>query len=119
MELLQGIFKFKNSFVLITSYFNCGNSNWPIPRARVKASTPFCELKQLIKTLTHILQNSDTCIDLVFTKEPHLVMESGVDSFPCSKCYHQFVFAKVNLKLEYLLPYERKHLNYNKAERFH
>ena len=44
-------------------------------------------------------------------------MESGVHSFPCSKCHHQFVFAKMNLKPEYLLPYEREHMNYNKAEK--
>ena len=44
-------------------------------------------------------------------------MEKGAYSSPCNKCQHQVVSAKMNLKSEYLLPYERKLLNYNKAEK--
>ena len=72
-ELLQDIFKLKSSFVLITGDFNCRNSNWhlgdPItPQgARVKALTSSYGLNQLIKTPANLLQNSATCIDLVFT----------------------------------------------------
>ena len=119
-ELLQGIIKVKSYFVLITSDFNCRNSNWFLgdpatPQgALVESLTSFYELKQLIKTLTHLLRNSDTCIDLVFTKEPH---ESHVHIAPGSTCHHQVVVvvAKMNLKST-LFTYERVLLNNNKAE---
>ena len=51
--------------------------------SRVKALTPFYGLQQLIKTPRHLFQNSATCIDLVFAKQPHLVMKIGVPSLLC------------------------------------
>ena len=122
-ELLQDIFKLKSSFVLITGDFNCRNSNWylgdPVtPQgARVEALTFFYGLNQLIKTPTHLLQNSATCIDLVFTNQPHLVMDSGVRSSLSSTCHHEIVFAKLNLKVEYPPPYERVFRDYSRAEK--
>ena len=73
-------------------------------------------MNQLIKTPTHLLQNSATRIDLVFTNQPHLVMESGVHSFLSSTCHHEIVFAKLNLKVEYSPPYERVFWNCSKAD---
>ena len=122
-ELLQDIFKLKSSFVLITGDFNCRNSNWylgdPVtPQGvRVEALTYFYGLNQLIKTPTHLLQNSATCIDLVFTNQLHLVMESGVHSSLSSTCHHETVFAKLNLKVEYPPPYERVFRDYSKADK--
>ena len=122
-ELLQDIFKLKSSFILITGDFNCRNSNWylgdPVtPQgARVEALTSFYGLNQLIKTPTHLLQNSATCIDLVFINQPHLVMESGVHSSLSSMCLHEIVFAKLNLKVEYSPPYERVFWDYSRAEK--
>ena len=118
-EHLQDIFK--SSFVLITVDFNCRNSNLylgdPVtPQgARAETLTPFHGLNQLIKTPTHLLQNSATCIDLVFTYQPHLVMESGVHSSLSSTCHHEIVFAKLNLKVEYLPPYESVFWDYSRA----
>ena len=93
-ELWQNIFKLKSSFVLITGDFNHRNSNWylgdPVtPQgAHVKALTSFYGLNQLIKNPTHLLQNSVTCVDLVLTNQPHLVMESGVHNSLSSTCHH-------------------------------
>ena len=38
-------------------------------------------LKQLTQELTHILTDSSSCIDLLFTSQPNLIMES-VESIP-------------------------------------
>ena len=122
-ERLQDIFKLKSSFVLTTGDSNCKNFNWylgdPVtPQgARVEALTSFYGLNQLIKTPTHLLQNSATCIDLVFTNQPHLVMESGVHRSVSSTCHHQIVFAKLNPKVEYPPPYERVFWGYSRAEK--
>ena len=108
---------------MITGDFNYKNSNWylgdPVtPQgARVEALTSFYGLNQLIKTPTHLLQNSATCIDLVFTNQPHLVMESGVHSSLSSTCHHEIVFAKLNLKVEYPPPYERIFWDYSRDDK--
>ena len=122
-ELLQDIFKLKSSFILNSGDFNCRNSNWylgdPVTRegARLKTLTSFYGLNQLIKTLTHLPQNSATCIDLVFNNQPHLVMESGVHSSLSSTCHHEIVFAKLNLQIEYTPPYERVIRDYSRADK--
>ena len=55
---------------------------------------------------THLLQHLATCIDLFFTNQPQLVMESGIHSSVCSMCHHQIFFAKLNMKVEYPPLYE-------------
>ena len=71
-------------------------------------------LEQIIKEPTLIV-DSLLCIDLVFTTQPNLVMESGVLSSLHSKCHHHMTFAKFNLKIHYPLPYEQEVWNYQKA----
>ena len=69
--------------------------------AHVEALTLFYGLRQLTKTPTRLLPNSTTFIDLVFNNQPHLVMESGGHSSPCSTNHHQMVFAKLIIKFKY------------------
>ena len=120
-ELLQDIFKLKSSFVLNTADFNFRNSNWylgdPVTAqgARVEALTSFYGLNQLIKSPTHLLQNSAKYIDLVFTNQSHLLMVSGVHSSLSSTCHHEIAFTKLNLKAEYPPPYERVFWDYSRA----
>ena len=64
-------------------------------------------LHQLIQEPTHILNSLSSCIDLIFTSEPNLAMESGVLSSPHPNYHHQVVFAKFNLSILYPPPYER------------
>ena len=54
-------------------------------------------VQQLIKEPTHILTDSSSCIDLLFTSQPNLVMESGVHS----SLHHQIIHAKINFKVHY------------------
>ena len=61
---------------------------------------------QLISELTHILQNSLSCIDLIFTDQPSLVVDSGVHSTLHENCPHQIIYCKLNLKIKYPPPYE-------------
>ena len=55
-------------------------------------------LSQIIKEATHLLESSSSCIDLIFTTQPNLVVESGVHSSLYPNCHHQIVFAKFNLQ---------------------
>ena len=52
---------------------------------------------------------------MIFTSQSNLVMESGVYSSLHPICHHQIVFAKINLKVYYPLPYEREIWHYEKA----
>ena len=63
---------------------------------------------------THTLNFPSSCIDLISTSQPNLVMESGVH---LSHLYIQFViiFAKFNLSILYLPPYKRTVWFYKKA----
>ena len=72
-------------------------------------------LKQLIQEPTHILSDSSPYIDLIFTSQPNLVMESGVYSSLHENCHHQLIYAKINLKVFYPPPYERKMRHYQSA----
>ena len=51
----------------------------------------------------HIIGDSSSCIDLTFTTQPDLVMESGIHSSFHSNCHHYVTFAKFNLKINYPL----------------
>ena len=48
-------------------------------------------LQQIITEPTHILDNSSSCIDLIFTSQPNLITESGVYPSLHPNCHHQLV----------------------------
>ena len=72
-------------------------------------------LNQLIQEPTHILNSLSSCIDLLFTSQPTIVMESGIHSSLHSYYHHQIVFAKFTLSIFYPPPYERTIWYYEKA----
>ena len=72
-------------------------------------------LQQIIKEPTHIIGDSSSYIDLIFTTQPNLVMESGVHSSLHPNCHHHITFAKFSLKIHYPPPYEREVWHYQKA----
>ena len=74
----------KNPYlIVILGDFNAKSSNWYkhdktiYECSKTEAITSQFGLKQLIQEPTHILSNSSSCIDLVFTSQPNVVMESG------------------------------------------
>ena len=74
-----------------------------------------CGLEQIIKEPTRIIGYSSLCVDLIFTTQPNLVMESRVHSSLHSNCHHHITFAKFNLKIHYPPPYKREVWHYLKA----
>ena len=79
-------------------------------------------LLQIIKEPTHILYNSRSCIDLIFTSQPNMVIDSGAHASLHSNCHHQIIYAKFDLKIFYPPPYERtvwhfKHASSNHIKR--
>ena len=72
-------------------------------------------LSQIITEATHILESSSSCIDLIFTTQPNLVVESGVHPSLHPNCHHQIVFAKFNLQIYYPPPYPREIWHYKQS----
>ena len=92
---------------------NAKLSKWPkgdistIERGKIDILTSQFGLSQIIKEPTHTLENSSSCIELIFTTQPNMVLESGVHHSLYQNCYHQVIFSKFNLNIYYSPPYER------------
>ena len=82
---------------------------------RLESLTSLYGMKQLIAEPTHVLENSSSCIDLIFTNQSNLIMDAGVHPSLHSKRHHQVIYAKVNLQIEYPPPYTREIWDYGKA----
>ena len=59
-------------------------------------------LLQKIKEPTHIVDNSRSCIDLIFTSQPNMVIDSGVHASLHSNCHNQVIYAKFDLKIFFI-----------------
>ena len=70
------------------------------------------ELHQIINEPTYILENSSSCIDLIFTSQPNLSVESGTQPSLHPNCHHQIIYAKFNLEVLYPPPYTREVWHY-------
>ena len=82
----------------------------------IETITSHFGLHQLIHDPTHILGKSSSCIDLIFTSQPNMVVNSGVHSSLHANCYHQIVFAKFDLKVYYPPPYKSEVWHYQEAD---
>ena len=101
--------------------FNAKSSNWckadiiSLEGSMIDTIASSYGLNQLIQEPTHILSSPSSCIDLIFTSQPNLVMESGIHLSLHSNCHHQIVSVKFNLSIFYPPPYERTVWYYGKA----
>ena len=101
--------------------FNAKSKNWysqdktSFEGKTIESITSQFGLYQLINEPTHLLENSSSCIDLIFTSQPNLVVESGVHPSLHPNCHHQIVFAKFNLMISYPPPYSRDVWHYREA----
>ena len=50
-------------------------------------------MKQNITEPAHILENSASCIDLIFTNQPSIITDSGVHSSP-----HEIIYSDATIK---------------------
>ena len=73
-------------------------------------------ISHVINKPTHISQNFNSSIDLLFTNQQNLITDLGVHPSLHSNCHHQIIYRKFNLKTFYPPQYERhiwhdKHIN--------
>ena len=78
------------------SRYSKGSSTTEATKSRLLTSQ--FGLNQMINEPTYITKNSSTCIDLLFTSQTNLVIESGVHSSLHPNCHHQKFSAKFDLR---------------------
>ena len=71
---------------------------------------------QLIKEPKHMQTSVSSCIDLIFTDQPTLSLNSGVDASFHPNCHHQIVHSSFNLNIFYPPPYQRLIWDYKKTD---
>ena len=121
--LIKAISNQKDAISIIMGDFNARSSNWckydisNNEGVQIDSVTSTHGLEQLISELTHILSNSSSCIDLIFTNQPNLVADSGTHPSLHPNCHHHIIHSKINLQVEYPPPYQRHVWNYAKANK--
>ena len=107
---------------IITGDFNARSSFWWANDSTTFEGTSlylltysdsFC---QLINEPTHIQRNSSSCIDLIFTDQPSLAVNSGVHASLLPNCHHQIIYTSFNLNITYPPTYKRLIWDYKKAD---
>ena len=90
--------------------FNAKSKDWcSIDRTSFEGSefdflTSQFGLSQITKEPTHILDNPRSCIDLIFTSQPNVVIVSGVHASLHSNCQHQIMRGRCGIsKMQILI----------------
>ena len=92
--------------------FNAKSSNWYLNNItsfegfQIEFLAFQFTMSQIIKEPTHILDNSKSCIDLIFISQPNMIMDSGNYLSLHSNCHHEIIYAKFDLKAFYPPPYK-------------
>ena len=73
-------------------------------------------VSQLINKPTHLQTSNSSCIDLIFTDQPNLSVNSGVHASLHPNCHHQIVHSSFNLNISYPPPYQRLVWDYKKSD---
>ena len=82
----------------MTGDFNAKSKQWceidktSFEGTQVQLLTSKFGLSQIITEPTHILENSRSCIDLLFMSQPNMVMDSGVHASLHPNYHHQTIF---------------------------
>ena len=106
---LDSLFNCNTFLTIMIGDFNEKSKQWceKDKGSQLQLLTSKFGLSQIIIEYTHILENSRSYIDLLFTSQPNMVMDSGVHASLHPHFHHQIIFAKFDLKVFYPPPYER------------
>ena len=86
-----------------------------IERMQLESVTTYFGLYQMINEPTHILPSFTSCIDLIFTNQPNLVINSGTHPSLHQYCHDHVIFAQINLEVYYFPPHKQLVPDYKKA----
>ena len=95
---LDGLLQNNPFLVVVIGDFNVKSNNWYCRDTvdTVDTTTKQYGFHQVIREQIHILDNTSSCIDLIFTSQPNLITESDVHLSLHPNCHYQIVYAKFN-----------------------
>ena len=109
---------------IITGNFNARSKNWwsqDITNSQgsiIDTLTSTSGNHQLINLPSHMANTSSSCNDLIFTSNPNLITEFGIEkSLYADSCHHNIVFGKMNLNVSLPPPYTSEVWDYKKADK--
>ena len=108
-----------NVTVLLGDYNVQSRSWWPCDTStpeclQLDALTSSYSLQQLVNEPTHILPNSSSFIDLIFTNQLGPI-NSGMHPSLHANCHYWITYCKLNLKIEYPPSYQHLVWNFKKT----
>ena len=71
---------------------------------------------QIIDKPTHVINNSKSCIDLLFCTSQNLISKYGVDASIFDKCHHNIIYGKIDIRVPLPPKYVREVWDYSKAD---
>ena len=92
---LDKIHKNNPFMTFVLADFNAKSKNWckaditSFEGSMIDVTASSCGMNRRIQEQTHILHSSSSYIDLIFTLQPNLVMESEIHSSFHLNCHHQ------------------------------
>ena len=95
----------KPNCITFTCDFNCRSQRWwpgDTENEEGVALDEFIEsnnLTQLINQPTHIMNESRSCIDLIITDQPIILVDYGVHPSLYKTCHHEITYGKINLSV--------------------
>ena len=106
-RLLSDIKKSKQLLSEITGDFNAKLSCWwsedinTSEGLKLLSLTSANGVSQLINEPTHLQTSNSSCIDLIFTDQANLSVNSGVHASLHRNCNHQMVHSSFNISISY------------------
>ena len=120
--LISNILRSKSQFTVISGDLNARSAEWwsediaTLHGTQIDSLTTTHGFKHLIFDATHILPESSSCIDLIFTDQPNYVIDCGTHPSFHPNCHHQITFCKFEYShFEYPPPYQDLAWNFNKS----
>ena len=120
-KLLQEISVLNPDFSIIPGDFNARSKSWwksdinTIEGTKIDSVTTSYDLQQLITQPTHLLGNSSSFIDLIFTDQLSLIVDCGIHPSLHPNCHHEIVYCKLDLKTVYPPLYQRHVWDFKRA----
>ena len=106
---------------IITGDFNARCSRWwknnitNLQGEEIDTLTSSAGYSQLIDEPIHVLNNSKSCIDLIFCTNKSIISNHGVDVSIFDKCHHNIIFGKIDIRVPLPPVYAHELWDYSKT----
>ena len=119
--MLGDIHSFNPDFSIILGDFNARLNKWWVgdtetsEGSQIDFLTTSYGFRQLISETTHLLKNSSSCIDLIFTDRPSLLIDNDTHPSLHPNCHHKIIHRKIDLKIIHSPPHTRLVWDFKRA----